>query len=151
MPPYVEGEFRRYLECGIPRFRGGGAYNARHMAEVAAYLMDQVFPPLPVHQWVLSVPKRLRHFLQRDPEALSAVLHIFLRVIEARLLQRSGCARAAGAVSFVQRFGSALNAPGHFHCCVIDAVFAAGAMRAAYGHCDQGASYNRLAGKATPT
>ena len=44
----------------------------------------QVFPPLPVRQWVLSVPKRLRYFLQRDPEALGAVLHILLRVIECR-------------------------------------------------------------------
>jgi hypothetical protein len=71
------------------------------MAEVAAHLVDQVFPPLPVRQWVLSVPKRLRYFLQRDPEALGAVLHILLRVIEARLRQRSGCARGRlGAVSF---------------------------------------------------
>jgi hypothetical protein len=97
------------------------------MAETAAHLADHVFPPLPVRQWVLSVPKRLRYFLQRDPEALSAVLHVFLRVIEAWLRQRSGCARGRlGAVSFVQRFGSALNAHVHFHCCVIDGVFAAG-------------------------
>jgi hypothetical protein len=48
-------------------------------------------------------------------------------VIEARLRQRSGCARGRlGAVSFVQRFGSALNAHVHFHCCVIDGVFATG-------------------------
>jgi hypothetical protein len=40
------------------------------MAEVAALLADQVFPALPVRQWVLSVPKRLRYFLQRDAEAL---------------------------------------------------------------------------------
>ena len=40
------------------------------MAETAAHLADQVFPALPVRQWVLSVPKRLRYFLQRDPEAL---------------------------------------------------------------------------------
>jgi hypothetical protein len=63
------------------------------MAEVAAHLVDQVFPPLPVRQWVLSVPKRLRYFLQHEPEALGAALHIFLRVIEAQLRQRSGCAR----------------------------------------------------------
>ena len=36
--------------------------NARHMVETAAHLVDQVFPPLPVRQWVLSVPKRLRYF-----------------------------------------------------------------------------------------
>ena len=64
------------------------------MAEVAPQLVDQVFPPLPVRQWVLSVPKRPRYFVQRDPEALSAVLHILLRVIEARLRQRSGRATA---------------------------------------------------------
>ena len=97
------------------------------MAETAAHLADHVFPPLPVRQWVLSVPKRLRYFLQRDPEALSAVLHILLRVIEGRLRQRSRSARGRlGAVSFVQRFGAALNAHVHFHCCVIDGVFALG-------------------------
>ena len=97
------------------------------MAEVAAHLVDQVFPPLPVRQWVLAVPKRLRYFLNRDPEALGAVLHILLRAIKARLRQRSGCTRGRlGAVSFVQRFGAALNVHVHFHCCVIDGVFATG-------------------------
>ena len=53
-----------------------------------------------MRQWVLSLPKRLRYFLRRDPEALSAVLHILLRVIEARLHERSHCAsRRLGAVS----------------------------------------------------
>jgi hypothetical protein len=51
-------------------------------------------------QWVSSVTKHLRYVLQRDPEALSAVLHILLRVIEARLRQRTGCVgRRLGAVS----------------------------------------------------
>jgi hypothetical protein len=105
------------------------------MAEVAAHLVDQVFPALPVRQWVLSVLKRLRYFLQRDPEALSAVLHILLRVIEAALRERSRCASGRlGAVSFVQRFGSALNAHVHFHCCVIDGVFAAGEDGQVYFH-----------------
>jgi hypothetical protein len=44
-----------------------------------------------------------------EPEAISAVLHILLRVIEARLRQGSGRAHGRlGAVSFVQRLGSAL-------------------------------------------
>jgi hypothetical protein len=37
--------------------------------------------PLPVRQWVLSVPKRLRWYLKREPQAVSAVLHIFLGII----------------------------------------------------------------------
>ena len=53
------------------------------------------------------------------------MLHILLRVIEACLRKASRCPSGRlGAVSFVQRFGSALNAHVHFHCCVIDGVFA---------------------------
>ena len=36
----------------------------RGMAKTAAHLGDYVFPRLPVCQWVLSVPKRLRYFIQ---------------------------------------------------------------------------------------
>jgi len=40
---------------------------------------------------------RLRYFLQRDPDALGAVLQILLRVIEGRLRQCSGCVRCGWA------------------------------------------------------
>ena len=36
------------------------------MVLTAAHLTDHVFPRLSVRQWVLSVPKRLRYFKQRD-------------------------------------------------------------------------------------
>ena len=49
------------------------------MVETAAHLTDHVFPRLPVRQWVLSVPKRLRYFMQRDGAVLNMVLRIFLR------------------------------------------------------------------------
>ena len=55
------------------------------MAETAAHLVDHVFPLLPVRQWVLSVPKRLRWYLEREPQALSAVLRILLRGVRSRL------------------------------------------------------------------
>jgi len=96
------------------------------MAETAAHLVDQVFPPLPVRQWVLSVPKRLRYFLEREPGAVTAVLHIFLRVVEAHLRRSSPGASARarfGAVSFVHRFGAALNRHLHYHCCILDGAF----------------------------
>ena len=48
--------------------------NARRMVATAAHLPDQVLPPLPVRQWVLAVPKRLRCFLQRDANPQSAAL-----------------------------------------------------------------------------
>jgi len=88
VPAYVERAIltqpgRHYLECGILAYgfararcpgcghdflvafscKGRGlcpSCNARRMAETAAHLVDHVIPPLPVRQWVLSVPKRLR-------------------------------------------------------------------------------------------
>jgi hypothetical protein len=40
------------------------------MAETASHLLDHAFPRLPVRHWVLSLPKRLRYFLQREPAAV---------------------------------------------------------------------------------
>lgn len=56
--------------------------NARRIAQTAAHPVDHVFPPLPVHQWVMSVPKRLRWYPEREPQAISTVLHVLQRVIE---------------------------------------------------------------------
>jgi hypothetical protein len=96
------------------------------MVETAAHLADHVFPQLPVRQWVLSFPKRLRYLLHRDPALVGRVLGVVLRALEDRL--RACCPRAPvtarfGAVTFIQRFGSAMNAHLHFHICVIDGVF----------------------------
>jgi len=48
----------------------------RRMAEVAAHLRDSVVPVVPMRQWVLSVPNRLRPHLMRDSDLASAVLRI---------------------------------------------------------------------------
>jgi len=96
------------------------------MAETAAHMTDHVFPRLPVRQWVLSVPKRLRYFLQRDTALQGAVLRIFLRDVERCLREHSpDCKTTAriGAIAFIHRFGSSLNAHTHFHCCIVDGVF----------------------------
>ena len=63
--------------------------NTRRMVETAAYLVDHFFPQLPVRQWVLSLPKRLRYFLRHDRRTVTAVLNIFVRVIEQRPRERS--------------------------------------------------------------
>ncbi len=52
------------------------------MVETAAHLVDHVFLRLPVRQWVLSLPKRLRYFVRHDARTVTAVLKIFLRVVE---------------------------------------------------------------------
>jgi hypothetical protein len=108
IPRFVERDLRKYLECGIlahgfGRARCGGcghdfliAYsckgrgvcpscNTRRMAETAAHLVDHVFPQVPVRQWVLSLPKRLRYFLYHEPALIGPVLQIFLDAVEDRL------------------------------------------------------------------
>ena len=87
------------------------------MVFIAAHLVEHIYPIAPVRQWVLSVPKRLRYFLHRDHDLEKRVLQIFLRVIERVLRQYSLGAPADarfGGVSFVHRFGSALNAHTRF-------------------------------------
>ena len=94
--------------------------------ETAAHLADRVLPPLPVRQWVLAVPKRLRYFLERDAALQGAALRLFLRAVEQCLRTHSpgsGHSARIGAVAFIHRFGSALNAHLHFHGVVIDGVF----------------------------
>jgi hypothetical protein len=96
------------------------------MAETAAHLADHVLPRLPVRQWVLSLPKRLRYSLEHDREALSSALRIFLDAVEQHLREHSpgaGPKARTGAVAFIHRFGSSLNEHTHFHVCVIDGVF----------------------------
>ncbi len=79
-----------------------------------------------MRQWVLSVPKRLRWDLEREPKAVSAVLHIFLRVIEGHLrwtTPGSSPRTRVWAVSFVHRFGASLNRRTDYHYCSSDDLF----------------------------
>jgi hypothetical protein len=82
LPRFIEEEFRGFLRCGFlaggfARFRCGRcgldrlvpfsckgravcpSCGGRRMAERAAHLVDDVFPVVPVRQWVLSLPHRL--------------------------------------------------------------------------------------------
>jgi hypothetical protein len=100
----------------------------RYGSQVEAFQMMSTpfFPRLPVRQWVLSVPKRLRYQLQRDGDLQGTALRLFLRVVEQSLRAHSpgsGPASRLGAVAFIHRFGSTLNAHLHFHCVVIEGVF----------------------------
>jgi hypothetical protein len=99
------------------------------MADTAAHLVERVLPEAPVRQWVLSLPFSLRYRLAYDAPLSSAVLGIFVRAVFASLrrrarthwkLARSEC----GAVTFVQRFGDALNLNVHFHSLILDGVYA---------------------------
>jgi hypothetical protein len=150
IPEYVERTFRKYLECGIPAFGVARARcsacgydflvpfscktrglcpscNTRRMVETAAHLVDHVIPRVPMRQWVLTVPKRIRYFLQRNPKLFSGVLRVFMRALNTALRRHSPGAPAnscLGAVAFLHRSGSSLNEHPHLHSVVTDGVFA---------------------------
>ena len=60
------------------------------MAQTAAHLVDHVIPPVPMRQWVISVPKRLRWFLGFRPEAVSALTNIFMSEVERFVCEAAG-------------------------------------------------------------
>jgi len=96
------------------------------MAETAALLVDDVLPQQPVRQWVLSLPFALRYLLATRPEVITQVLGIVYRAISTHLIRKAGLTRASavsGAVTLIQRFGSALNLNVHFHLLVLDGVY----------------------------
>jgi len=97
------------------------------MSELAAQLVDRVIPQVPVRQWVLLLPFTLRYQLAFDATLTSAVLDVFIRGVFAglpRAAARAGIADGqGGAITAIQRFGSALNINVHFHARVLDGVF----------------------------
>jgi hypothetical protein len=149
LPGYVEQEFEDYLKCGrlehgFLRVRCDTCHaehlvafsckrrgfcpscGARRMAESAALLVDEVFPERPVRQWVLSVPYPLRFLFACRPEVMGHVLGIVYRCLATHLIKKAGFSRRTaqtGAVTLIQRFGSALNLNVHFHMLFLDGVY----------------------------
>ena len=151
VPRFVEREFRNFLECGI--YAGGflrvhcddcgcdrvvpfsckgrgicPSCGGRRMADTAAHLMDRVFPEVPVRQWVLSLPYTLRFRLGYDSKMVAGIHHILINTIFAYLRRATGLSylgrtAGCGAVTFVQRFGDALNLNVHFHVLAMDGVY----------------------------
>ena len=98
------------------------------MAETAAHLVDRVVPIVPVRQWVLTLPDPLRYLCAWDARLTTEVLRVFLRSLFADQRRRArrlfGVQRGQnGSVTFIQRFGSALNLTPHFHTLVLDGVY----------------------------
>ncbi len=100
------------------------------MSQTAAHLVDHVIPHVPVRQWVLSLPIPLRGLLAARPELVTPVLQVVQRGI-TRHLQADAGLRAneaqGGAVTLIQRFGSAANLNIDLHYLVLDGVYRCGA------------------------
>lgn len=79
-----------------------------------------------MRQWVLSFPFQLRFLFASRPEIMGRVLGIVYRVIATHLVKKAGHNHKTahtGAVTLIQRFGSAFNLNIHFHMLFLDGVY----------------------------
>ena len=51
------------------------------MSALAAHLFDEVIPLVPVRQWVLTMPYRLRYMLAWDHKLCRTVLGVYIRAL----------------------------------------------------------------------
>jgi hypothetical protein len=157
LPDFVVEEFEAYLRCGI--LEHGLAHLAcrrcgeslvvafsckkrgfcpsclgRRMSDVAAHLVDEVLPEVPVRQWVCSLPWRLRYAMGYDRRLCSDVLTAFVSSLRRSLRHRakrelglrSVTDAQIGALTFIQRADSSLRLSVHFHTLVLDGVYIRG-------------------------
>ena len=152
LPRFIEGELRRYLDCGLlsrgfARLRcsscgderlvafscTGRMYPSgwsRRAADTAADLVDRLLSDASYRQWVLPFPWALRSRLACDRALFSRMLQVFLRTLFARQRRRgralgvTGMETAqTGSVSFIQRFTQDLRLFPHVHVVVPDGLF----------------------------
>ena len=96
------------------------------MAQTAAHLADHVIPNVPVRQWVISLPIPLRYLFAAHPHLLSPVLQVINRAISTFIIKQAGLKwmdAQTGAITLIQRFGSAANLNIHLHCLILDGVY----------------------------
>ena len=149
VPAFVRQEFSTCLRCGVLEFgfariycheckferllpfsckkRGFcGSCLARRMSETAVRLVESVIPEIPTRQWVLSLPAPLRFLVAYDAKSLNVVVKIFIQTIFSHLKHKANRPKSKlipGAVTYIQRFGSALNLNLPLHSQFSDGVF----------------------------
>ena len=153
LPAYIEREFEAYFRCGILEHgfiilscddcgeslpvafsckkRGFCAScSAKRKSEAAVHLIDNVLPHAPYRQWVTTFPHALRYWMAASRKLTSNVHQLVTAMITRYYInaaeERGIKDPQAGGVTFVQRFGSALNLNVHFHTIVLDGVFSVG-------------------------
>src|SRR5437879_1778755 len=152
LPAYVQREFDAYLQCGIlahgflrlgcdtcPKelllpFSGKRrgfcpSCAARRMAQTAAHLVECVLPWVPTRPWVVAVPVPLRYWMASSQD-LTAKVHTIIRTTIGQYSVHKAVTRGferanlqPGSVTFIQRFGSAINLNLHFHCVFLEGVY----------------------------
>jgi len=150
LPPYVEREVEAFFRCGILahgflvisceacgekmplafscKKRGFCAScSAKRSSETTVHLIDNVLPCVAYRQWVTTFPHALRFWMAASRKLTNMVhrlvaariSHYYLHAAKERGIKDP----QAGGVTFLQRFGSALNLNVHYHSIAMDGVF----------------------------
>src|SRR5215510_7295329 len=152
LPAYVQREFYDYLQCGILahgflrlgcdtchkelllpfscKRRGFCPSCAgRRMTQTAAHLVERVIPWVPTRQWVVSGPIPLRYWMAAS-QGLTATVHTIIRTTISQYYVNQAVTRGLerakvqpGSVTFIQRFGSAINLTVHYHIVFLEGVY----------------------------
>jgi hypothetical protein len=152
LPAYVQREFYDYLQCGILAYgflrlgcdtckkevllafsckRRGFCPSCagRRMAQTAAHLVERVIPWVPTRQWVVSVPIPLRYWMSSSQD-LTAKVHTIIRTTIGQYYVNQAVTRGIerqkvqpGSVTFIQRFGGAMNLNLHFHMLFLEGAY----------------------------
>jgi hypothetical protein len=154
LPRFVVRDFEEYLRCGLLEHgcvelacrrcghpmlvafsckRRGFCPSClgRRMSDLAAHLVDDVLPEVPIRQWVCSLLWSLPYVLAYDRTLCAEVLDAFLGALTRSLRRRAkrelGLRSVedarAGAITFVQRCDGSLRINPHFHSLALDGVY----------------------------
>jgi hypothetical protein len=96
------------------------------MADCAALLVDHILPHQPKRQSVLNVPTPLRFLFASQPAVTGKVLGVVYRTIATHLTKKANFTKTTsqtGAITLIQRFGSALNLNVHLHMLFLDGEY----------------------------
>lgn len=96
------------------------------MNDEADHIIRNVIPEITTRQWVMSFPYKIRYLLAHNQKLTNEFLKIFITTIQSYQKKRIKNKNAKiGAITFIQRFGSALNLNVHFHSLITDGVYIA--------------------------
>ncbi|MCZ7680805.1 MAG: transposase [Sandaracinaceae bacterium] len=154
LPRFVVRDFEEYLRCGVLEHgvvqlacsrcghsmvvafsckRRGWCPSClgRRMADLAAHLVDDVLPEVPLRQWVCSLPWAMRCMLAFDRALCADVLAVFIAALTRSMRRRAKRILSlrsvddalVGALTVIQRSDSALRVNPHFHTLALDGVY----------------------------
>ena len=147
LPDYVKEEFESYLRCGqlyygFTRRQCESCHKghllpfsckkrgfcpsccSRRSAETTTHLIDNIIPEHRVRQWVVTLPVAIRYMASTNKVLQDKIHKIIRRAINNYYESLFPNQKSwPGAISFCQRFGSALNLNLHWHILYLDGVY----------------------------